>query len=261
MHLVAETINDIRWLRINRPDKLNALSPELRAELASEFDTVDSEDKIRAMVLTGTGRAFCAGGDVGDGMGERTTEQTAKRIFRSARLINRLVSVQKPTIAAVNGLAAGAGAGIALCCDLVYISREAWISFLFIERGLVPDFASSYFLPRIVGVARAKELMMTARRMTAEEAVAYGIAVDHFAGSTFDRDVQSRAEELAAGNVGTMPLIRRMVNHSLETDFRTVLEREALAQAVAASTEEHHQAVETFKTRRRTAAAARRTAI
>jgi len=249
-HLVADTIDGVRWLRLNRPDKLNALSAEMRVRLIEELTAADEDPRVRCVVLSGTGRAFCAGGDVGDGMGSRTAEATAFRMFGSARLINQFGAMTKPTIAAVNGLAAGAGASIAMLCDLAYLSDSAWLSFVFVDRGLVPDFSATYFLPRVVGVARARELAMTARRVTPAEAVGYGLAVDHFPDETFEQQVQERAVALGAGNVTTMSLIRRMINHSHDVDFRTALEREALAQGVAASTDEHHEAVAAFKARR-----------
>jgi 2-(1,2-epoxy-1,2-dihydrophenyl)acetyl-CoA isomerase len=247
MELEVEDRRCIRWLRLNRTEKLNALSPEIRRGLASALTEAEADDAVRCIVIVGTGRAFCAGGDVSGGMGSRTPEQTARRMFISAALINQIVAVHKPTIAAVNGLAAGAGAGLALACDITLIAESAWMSFIFVERGLVPDFASTYFLPRVVGVGRAKELMLTGRRITAEEAVHYGIAVKVVPDDGFQDCVQNYAEGLASGAVGVMPLIRRMVNHSMENDFRATLEREALNQALASSRDEHKQAVQAFK--------------
>lgn len=237
--------NGIAWLRLNRPDKLNPLGDELRRELFAALQTLDADDTVRCLVLTGNGRAFSAGGDV-KGMAGRGPWLTTERMFATSHIINALMDIRKPTIAALNGLAVGAGASMALCCDLILASESAWLSFLFIERGLVPDFASSYFLPRAVGSARAKALAMTARRITATEAQEMGIVAEVYADDGFEAQVRAQATALAAGNIHVMPLIRRMINHSFESDFRSSLEREALAQGVAVTHGSHHDSVAGF---------------
>lgn len=238
----------VRWIRLNRPEKLNAVNDELRMELHKAIDDASLDDEVRVIVLVGNGRAFCAGGDVAGQKG-RSPSLTVKRMFRGAPLLSALAACEKPTIAALNGLAAGAGAGLTLHCDITYAAADAWMAFVFVERGLVPDFGSTYHLPRAIGVARARELMLTARRLHADEALQLGLVSAIFPKEEFEERVQERAEQIAAGNTEVMPLIRRLVNHSFETDFRTALEREALAQGFAAGSDDHHRAVDEFLAR------------
>jgi 2-(1,2-epoxy-1,2-dihydrophenyl)acetyl-CoA isomerase len=243
----------VRWIRLNRPEKLNAVNDELRIGLHQALEQASSDDDVRVIVLTGNGRAFCAGGDVGGQQG-RSPNLTVKRMFRGAPLLSSFASCEKPTIAALNGLAAGAGAGLTLHCDITYAAEDAWMAFVFVERGLVPDFGSTYHLPRAIGVARARELMLTARRVYADEARELGLVSAVFPKEEFEERVQERAEQIATGNTEVMPLIRRLVNHSFEIDFRSALEREALAQGFAAGSDDHHRAVHQFLARSTTRA-------
>src|SRR5215469_1386191 len=176
---VADSVATIAF---NRPEARNAIDDAMRAEFQAALDRVANDDAIRAVVLTGKGSAFCAGGDIG-GMRERLAAPAGdvafngwsrqRRIHQGVMLLHEL---PKPTIAAVNGPAAGLGCDLALCCDFILASEAASFAMSFILRGLVPDGGGMYFLPRRVGLARAKELIFTGRAVAAQEALAIGLA-------------------------------------------------------------------------------------
>lgn len=245
---IAIQSDGVALLSLNHPEKLNPLGDQLREELLRGLQELDSDTAVRCVVLTGNGRAFSAGGDV-KGMSGRDSWQTTDRMFNTSQIVSTLMTMRKPTIAALNGLAVGAGASLALCCDIVLACKSAWMSFVFVERGLVPDFASSYFLPRVVGLSRAKVLALTAQRISADEAYELGIVANVFPDEDFEAEVAATASRLVSGNTHVMPLIRRVLNHSFETDFRSALEREALAQGLAVSHEGHKQDVARFGNR------------
>src|SRR5262249_2168877 len=167
---------------LNRPEVLNAVDGPMRAALAEMVDEVGADDSIRALVLTGAGRGFCSGGDIkgmqqraGVGPG-RIADPGWRRQRQLHHTVMRLHALEKVTIAAVNGPAAGLGADLALCCDFIVASEAASFVMSFILRGLVPDGGGMYFLPRKIGMAKAKELIFTGRRLDASEMLAIGIA-------------------------------------------------------------------------------------
>ena len=173
--------DSIAIITLNRPEKLNAIDDLMRVNLMAAVDWASQEDAIRAIVLTGSGKAFCAGGDIG-AMRERLDAPIGnvamngwKRQRRTHLAITMLHGLAKPTIAAVNGPAAGLGADLALCCDFVIASENAMFTMSYLLRGLVPDGGGMYFLPRRVGLARAKELIFSGRLVLAKEALSLGM--------------------------------------------------------------------------------------
>ena len=172
----------IATLALNRPEKRNAMSDEMRSELIAALESVAADRAVRALVLTGNGRGFCAGGDV-SGMERRLEAPQGEVAFngwarqqRVHHCVSLLHTMPKPTIAAVNGAAAGLGADTALCCDFVMASTAASFSWSYIKRGLIPDGGGMYLLPRRIGLARAKELIFSGRTVEADEALRLGIA-------------------------------------------------------------------------------------
>src|SRR5690349_18071523 len=168
--------------RLNRPAVRNAIDEPTRAELQSVLDRVANDASIKALVLTGNGPAFCAGGDISamrERMGAPPGKLGASGWIRQRRLhgmIGELHSLEKPTLAAVNGAAAGLGMGMALCCDFIVASEQAFFTMSYVQRGLIPDGGGLYFLPRRVGLPKAKELIYSARRVMADEALRIGLA-------------------------------------------------------------------------------------
>ncbi len=223
-------------ITLNRPDKLNALTFEVYAELRDFFARVQNERSIRALVITGRGRAFCSGGDVHDIIG-KLFERDAKGLLEFTRMTCDLVKnirlVRKPVIAALNGTVAGAGAMIALASDIRVASPEAKIAFLFTRVGLSgADMGAAFLLPRVVGFGRAAELLMTGDFIDAEEAHRIGLynrVVD--AASLMDV-ARALAHKLARGPAFGIGMTKEMMNRELMMDLGGALEAEAQAQTL-----------------------------
>lgn len=239
----------IATLTLNRPEARNALSPAMKDALTMAAAVVSGDEDVRAVVLTGAGGVFCAGGDL-RGMEEArataTVESWRERMRAVHPLIRALVELDKPLIAAVDGPAYGAGFSLALMADFVLASPRARFCLSFMRVGLVPDFAAMYTLPRVVGVQRAKELMLSAREVQADEALRLGIAMEIVPAD----GLLARAQQLAASFRGASPLamglIKAEVGMSLATDLRTTLGNEADHQALCFETETHRAAVRRF---------------
>lgn len=224
----------------------NAMTAGMKAALGAALAEASAPD-VRSVVITGSGGAFCAGGDI------KAMEQARPRaaVEAAMRRVNEtlvlpLIESPKPTIAAVNGVAAGAGVGIALACDFRVVSDDATFVFAFSRLGLVPDFALSFTLPRLVGPARAKELALLKGRLTADEAERWGLVTELCApGVVLDRAMEMAAR-LAAGPTAALGLTKRMLDQSPALAVRDALELEATSQSAAAVTRDHEIAREAF---------------
>ncbi len=170
-----EKAEGVATLTLNRPDKLNAFTPELHADLKAGLDEVERDAAIRAVLLTGAGRGFCAGQDLSLRRGASGNTSAASLDTWYNPLVRRLRRLEKPVVCAVNGVAAGAGANIALACDIVLAARSASFIQAFCKIGLVPDAGGSYVLPRLVGMARAGALMLLGDKLSAEQAAQWGL--------------------------------------------------------------------------------------
>src|SRR5471032_2382415 len=196
----------IATITLNRPEKRNAISDAMRTELIEALSSASADPSVRAVVLTGNGRGFCTGGDV-SGMAQRMAAPAGEVAFSGwsrqqlvHHTVNLLYSMPKPTIAAVNGAAAGLGADMALSCDFIIASQEASFAWSYIRRGLIPDGGGMYFLPRRVGLARAKELIFSGRKVDAKEALEIGIADRVSAPESLMADACAWAAELSQGS-------------------------------------------------------------
>lgn len=237
-----------------RPEARHALSMELRTDYTDMLTLVESDRSIRALVISGSGGSFCAGGDLkalqslrdADDPDARSPDAMRRRIQAGHTWMERLRSLEIPVIAAVDGPAVGAGFSIALACDFVLASTRAMFCMSFAKIGLVPDLGAFYFLPRVVGMARAKELALTARRMGAEEARELGIVLSIHAPEDLEAQALSMARKFSAGPREAMGLIKNLFNKSFETPYATLAELEGQAQAVASATAFHAQAIRAF---------------
>jgi len=242
----------IATIALNRPDKRNAMSDAMRTEFIAALENVAADKAIRALVLTGNGRAFCAGGDVA-GMEKRMQAPAGEVAFngwfrqqRVHRTQSLLHTMPKPTIAAVNGAASGLGADTALACDFILASDAASFAWSYIHRGLIPDGGGMYFLPRRVGLARAKELIFSGRKVDAEEALRLGIADRLTRGDALLADAQSWAAELSKGSATALALGKTILNQTFEMPAEQVFARGSQAQGICYTSTEHREAVSAF---------------
>jgi enoyl-CoA hydratase/carnithine racemase len=240
---------------LNRPDVLNAVDDGMRADLAQVVERVGSDDSIRALVITGAGKGFCSGGDI-RAMRERQAAPADERsdfAWRRQRrlhhLVMRLHALEKVTIAAVNGPAAGLGCDLALGCDFIIASSEATFVQSFILRGLVPDGGGMYFLPRRIGLAKAKEMIFTGRRVGAEEALALGLADRVTSPESLLSEATAWAASFAQQAPTALALAKSMLDHSFESTLEDMLAAGAQAQAICYTTREHGEAVAAFLAR------------
>ena len=239
-------------LVLNRPEVHNAIDDAMRAEFTEAIDRVVRDDTLRALVLTGNGKSFCAGGDV-KAMQKRldaTPGEVALRGWRRQQRTHHAVAalhaLAKPTIAAVNGAAAGLGCDLALCCDFVLASEAASFAMSYIRRGLIPDGGGMYFLPRRVGLARAKELIFTGRRVDAREALAIGMADRLAAPDKLLADARAWADELSQGAPAALALGKSILDQSFELSVEQVFALGSQAQAICYTTGEHRDSVTAF---------------
>jgi enoyl-CoA hydratase/carnithine racemase len=228
------------------------LSDAMRTEFIAALENVAADKAIRALVLTGNGRAFCAGGDVA-GMEKRMQAPAGEVAFngwfrqqRVHRTQSLLHTMPKPTIAAVNGAASGLGADTALACDFILASDAASFAWSYIHRGLIPDGGGMYFLPRRVGLARAKELIFSGRKVDAEEALRLGIADRLARGDALLADAQSWAAELSKGSATALALGKTILNQTFEMPAEQVFARGSQAQGICYTSTEHREAVSAF---------------
>jgi enoyl-CoA hydratase/carnithine racemase len=242
----------IATLTLNRPEKRNAITDAMRTEFIEALERVAADPKIRALVLTGAGKGFCAGGDVA-GMQKRMDAPAGdvgfngwtrqRRVHHSVSLLH---TMPKPVIAAVNGGANGLGADLALACDFVIASEEASFAWSYIKRGLIPDGGGMYFLPRRVGLARAKELIFTGRKVEAAEALRLGIADRVSAADALIADAHAWALELTQGSVAALALGKSILNQSFELAAEQVFAQGSLAQGICYTSQQHRDAVTAF---------------
>jgi 2-(1,2-epoxy-1,2-dihydrophenyl)acetyl-CoA isomerase len=239
-------------IALNRPQRRNALDLVCRVHLAQEIDAAVSDPQVRAIVLTGRGGHFCSGGDIGTMSPDAPigAEAGRQRMRDSLRMVERLLTCDKPVVAAVEGIAYGGGFGLALTADMVIASRTARFCMSFARVGLLPDSGALFTLPRVVGLQRAKELMMSAREIDAPTALAYGIAMEVVpAGVALERALQVAGALAQASPVATA-MAKTALNASLSSDLRAMLEYEATAQGVAFSSDWHRDAVRRFLERK-----------
>lgn len=245
----------IATIFLNRPEKRNAMSDEMRTEFITALEHVASEKSIRALVLTGNGKGFCAGGDVA-GMERRMQAPPGEVGFngwsrqqRVHHTVSLLHNMPKPTIAAVNGAASGLGADTALSCDFIVASEMASFTWSYIHRGLIPDGGGMYFLPRRVGLSTAKELIFSGRKVGADEALRLGIADRLSSGDTLLVDAQAWAAELSQGSATALALGKTILNQTFELSANQVFAQGSQAQGICYTSSEHREAVVAFLTK------------
>jgi 2-(1,2-epoxy-1,2-dihydrophenyl)acetyl-CoA isomerase len=239
----------VTWLRLNRPARLNALTEESVAELAAGLRAVRADGATRVVVLTGAGRGFCAGSDV-EGMEERLAWSAPRQVRRFQRMGREVVlalhDLAVPTIAAINGPVSGGGLSLALACDLRVASDEAAFRFGYTAMGLIPDLGATYFLPRVIGLSRACQLLWTDARLTAAEALAIGLVSEVAAASAFSARVAALAADIAAAPPLAVRLGRAALRAASQGGLAEALDAEGLVQSVCLQSADHRERVHAF---------------
>ncbi|TCP56052.1 2-(1,2-epoxy-1,2-dihydrophenyl)acetyl-CoA isomerase [Tumebacillus sp. BK434] len=242
--------NGVLTLTLNRPQVMNAYNQQMGDELYDALKKAEQDDNVRAIVLTGTGRAFCSGQDLNDGAEFNHADLSNAVRERYNPLIVRMQTMRKPIIAAVNGAAAGAGAAFALAADLRIASDKAKFTIAFCKIGLVPDSGASYFLPRLIGVGKAMELALTGEVVTAAEAERLGMVNKVVPAEELDTVVREFAQKIAAGPTYALGLTKRSIYQGSESDLFTALETEAQYQGMAGRSEDFREGVQAFLEKR-----------
>ena len=251
--LVELTIEDkVATVTLNRPEVRNAINDAMRSEFVAMMESVAKDEAVRAVVLTGQGKAFCAGGDIA-GMKERLKAPAGEVGFNGWRRqgqvhksVGLLHGMPKPVIAAVNGAAAGLGCDMALACDFIVASDAAMFTMSFVKRGLVSDGGGMYFLPRRVGLPKAKELIFTGRNVDAKEALAIGLADRVTAADRLVADAAAWARELSQGSALSIAFSKAILDRTFESSEEQVFALGREAQGICYTSQEHRDAVEAF---------------
>lgn len=246
-----EVRDGIGTITLNRPKRLNAIDPTLAKELVEVLGEASADRAVRCVVLTGAGRGFCAGADL-TSFPKDASEFRPSDMLRSGfhPIIRGLVAMEKPTIAAVNGTAAGAGASLALACDFRIASTEASFLQAFVRIGLVPDSGATYFLPRLIGYARALELAMLGEIVDAERALEIGLVNRVVPAGDLAKESEALARRLADGPTIAYALTRKGMIHGGNADLETALDYEADLQTLAASTGDAAEGITAFLEKR-----------
>ena len=250
----------VLWLTLNRPEAANALTPDQRDLLIDVLADASARVEVRAVVITATGKHFCTGADLRhsrpgperpEGAPERVVGDVARMIEGGAqRLITAVVDCEKPVIGAVNGTAAGIGAHLALACDLVVAAEGVRFIEVFVRRGLVPDGAGCWLLPRLVGLQKVKELMFFGDALGTDEAERLGLVNRVVAADELEKVATEWAGRLAAGPTRSIGLTKGLLNRSLDSDRPTAFREEALAQELNMQTHDANEGVAAFVERR-----------
>ena len=250
--VLVETDGPVLKVTLNRPDKLNSFNEAMHLALRAAVGRAEVEADIRAVLLTGAGRGFCAGQDLGDrnvGADQELDLGATIEAFYNP-LIRRLRALEKPVVCAVNGVAAGAGANLALACDIVLAARSAKFIQAFCRIGLVPDSGGTYFLPRLVGEARARALALTGEVVTAEQAMAWGLVWQVIEDDRLQAEASTVARRLADGPTRGLGLIKRALNASLGNGLDAQLDLERDLQREAGATRDYREGVAAFLAKR-----------
>lgn len=251
-HILYEKVNGVGKITLNRPKTFNSFNREMALEVQNALDDCEQDAAIRAIYLTGSGKAFCAGQDLKE-VTDPELNPGFKKILEEHYnpIIMRLRNIEKPIVAAVNGVAAGAGANIALACDIVVAHEEVSFIQAFSAIGLVPDSGGTFFLPRLVGFQKALALAMLGDRVGAEEAEKMGMIYKVLPMETFENEAFTIAEKLAQMPTHGLALTKRLFNQSLTNDLKTQLDLEGKLQIEASETEDYSEGVNAFLEKRK----------
>jgi 2-(1,2-epoxy-1,2-dihydrophenyl)acetyl-CoA isomerase len=253
--ILFEKKDGVATLTLNRPDKLNALTPEMAYEnLVGIFNQIKIDDEIRAIIITGAGRGFCSGTDVSARLVKRLEKGVEEPRYEMIDLVGgfilNIVDMDKPIIAAINGIAAAAGLSIALASDIRIASEKARFGAIWVRRGLIPDVGATYFLPRIIGLDKALELTLRGDIIDAQEALEIGLITRLVPHDELMSKARELAVKIAKGPAVAIELIKRGLHRSLNNDLKVQLDYESFAQNLCRQTDDHKEGVRSFMEKR-----------
>jgi 2-(1,2-epoxy-1,2-dihydrophenyl)acetyl-CoA isomerase len=250
--ITTETVGSVLKITLNRPEKFNSLNTQMSDQLKAALDTAANDNAIRAVYLTGAGKAFCAGQDLSDlnmGAVADSVERAVREQYNP--LVLKLRALEKPVVCAVNGVAAGAGASLALACDIVLAATSVVFVQAFSKIGLVPDCGGTYFLPRLVGLGKASALMMLGEKLSATDAEKMGLIYKVVEDEQLHQIAMETVTTLANMPTKALGLTKRLLNQSMENSLEEQLESEAVIQAKAAVTKDFSEGVAAFIEKRK----------
>jgi 2-(1,2-epoxy-1,2-dihydrophenyl)acetyl-CoA isomerase len=248
--ILFEVKDSIGFITLNRPDKFNSFNREMALLMQDTLDQCKN-DAVRAVYITGMGKAFSAGQDISELVGENRIEIKQILSEHYNPIVTRIRKLAKPVVAAINGVAAGAGANIALCCDVVLAAQSASFIQAFSKIGLIPDSGGTYFLPRLVGWQKASALAMLGDKVTAEEAERMGMIYKVFADDIFEQETKKIVTSLAAMPTQGLAYTKQLLNMSFHADYLEQLSEEDVFQQRAAETADYKEGINAFLEKRK----------
>ncbi|WP_271392484.1 enoyl-CoA hydratase-related protein [Aequorivita sinensis] len=250
--IIKEIKDKTAYLTLNRPEVFNSFNREMALLLQSELDAAEKNPEVRAIVITGNGKAFCAGQDLKEVTSPELNPGFKKILEEHYNpIISRIRSIEKPVIGAINGVAAGAGANIALACDVVIASENVSFIQAFSKIGLIPDSAGTFFLPRLIGFQKASALMMLGDKVSAQDAEKMGMIYKVISSENFLEEVNAIANTLANMPTKALGLTKRLLNQSITNSLEEQLDLESKLQIEAAQSEDYAEGVDAFVNKRK----------
>ncbi len=251
MEITKQASNGVVFLKLNRPEVFNSFNRKMALSLIDELNELEQDPSVRVIVLSGEGKAFCAGQDLAEAVDDNglTLERIIDEHYNP--IVKKIRAIQKPVIVGVNGVAAGAGANIALCGDVVVAAKSALFIQAFSKIGLIPDSGGTFFLPRIIGFQLSSALMMTGDKLTSEEAKSFGLVYKVFEDEEFESGLLAIANQIAKMPTQALVLTKNALNASLINDFDNQLEVEKELQVKASETNDFKEGVNAFLEKRK----------
>ncbi|MDC3390543.1 enoyl-CoA hydratase-related protein [Flavobacteriales bacterium] len=246
-----EIINNVGKITLNRPEKYHSFVKDMAIQLQNILDKCNENKSIRAIMITASGKAFCAGQDLAEATNKNGPSLTEIVENHYNPIIRKIRNIEKPVVAAVNGVAAGAGASLALCCDIVLCNENATFIQAFSKIGLIPDSAATFFLPRLIGMQRATALMMSAEPIVASEALKMGMIYKVFSNDDFESSSLDFVSKLSQMPTKGLGLTKRLLNSSYSNNLEEQLEMEKQCQEIAGKTNDFDEGVQAFLDKRK----------
>lgn len=248
--ILFEKIGDVGRITLNRPEKYNSIVREMALSFQNTLANCESDDSIRCILITGAGKAFCAGQDLKEAIDPQgpEIEQIVREHYNP--IIQKIRETEKPVIAAVNGVAAGAGANLALACDIVTATKSTKFIQAFSKIGLIPDSGGTYFLPRLIGLPKATAFMMTGEPVSSEKAEALGMIYAVYEDAEFESKTVELARSIAAMPTKGLGYTKRLLNQSFNNSLEDQLDLEAATQSLSAHADDHKEGIQAFLEKR-----------